>query len=86
MIPWKNFSMVLEFYKLEYHEKFDFAKLEYPKSNRSLYIFETMIYCNIICKNVLFGYFRPQKKERKKYIDHEIKCGWMKRKFYCMTL
>ena len=48
----ENFSMVLE-----YHEKLNFTKLEYQKNSRSLYIFETMVDCNIVCENVLFGYF-----------------------------
>ena len=50
--------MALEFHELEYHGKLDFAKLEYPKSGKSLYIFEIVVDCNIVCKNVLFGYFR----------------------------
>ena len=49
--------MVLEFHKLEYHGKLDFTTLEYPKSGRSLHIFKTVVDCNIVCKNVLFGYF-----------------------------
>ena len=50
--------MVLEFHELEYHGKLDFAKLEYLKSDKSLHISETVIDCNIVCKNVLFDYFR----------------------------
>ena len=49
--------MVLEFMELEDHGKFDFAKFEYPKSDKSLYISETITDCNIICKKMLFGYF-----------------------------
>ena len=49
--------MVLEFMELEDHGKFDFAKFEYPKSDKSLYISETIADCNIICKKMLFGYF-----------------------------
>ena len=49
--------MVLEFMELEDHGKFDFSKFEFPKSDRSLYIFETVADCNIICKKMLFGYF-----------------------------
>ena len=49
--------MVLGFHKLEYHEKLDFAKLEYPKIDKFLHIYETVINCNIVRKNVLFGYF-----------------------------
>ena len=49
--------MVLEFHKLEYYEKFDFTKLEYPKIDRFLYISETVINYNITYENVLFGYF-----------------------------
>ena len=45
--------------KLEYYEKLDFTKLEYSKSDKSLYIFETMTDCNIVCKKILFDYFRP---------------------------
>ena len=48
----QNFFMVLE-----YHEKLDFAKLEYPKSGRFLHIFKIVVDCNIVCKKVLFGYF-----------------------------
>ena len=54
----KIFPMVLKFHKLEYHGKLDFATLEYPKSGWFLHIFETVVDCNIIWKNVLFGYFR----------------------------
>ena len=43
--------------KLEYHEKLNIAKLEYPKSGKSLYIFETVVDCNIVCKKILFDYF-----------------------------
>ena len=50
--------MILEFYKLEYHGKLNFAKLEYPKNDTLLHIFETGIDCNILCENVLFSYFR----------------------------
>ena len=45
--------------ELKYHGKLDFAKLEYSKSDRLLHISETVVDCNIVCKNVLFGYFRP---------------------------
>ena len=44
--------MILEFRKL------NFAKLEYPKSDTLLHIFEIVINYNILCENVLFGYFR----------------------------
>ena len=44
----QNFFMVL-----------DFIELEYPKSGRSLYIFKTVVNYNIICKKMIFGYFRP---------------------------
>ena len=53
----------LKFFKIfswYYHGKLNFATLKYLKSGRSLYIFETMVDCNIICKNVLFGYFCPE--------------------------
>ena len=53
--------MVLKFHKLEDHGKLNFAKLEYPKSDRSLHIFETVVNCNIICNKMLFGYFRQEK-------------------------
>ena len=61
--------MVLKFKEFEYMEKFssswnlttneklDFAKLEYPKSGKSLHIFETMVDCNIICKKYAIGLF-----------------------------
>ena len=54
---WK-FFMVLEFHELEYYEKLDFAKLEYSNSGKFLYIFKTVVDCNIVYKKVLFGYFR----------------------------
>ena len=57
----QNFSIVLEFHKLEYQGKLDFTTLEYPKSSTSLHNFETMVDCNIVCKKVLFGYFFPWK-------------------------
>ena len=44
----------------EYHGKLDFTKFEYPKSGTSLHISETMIDYNIVCKKMLFGYFRQQ--------------------------
>ena len=44
--------MVLEFMKLEYHEKLDFAKLEYSKSDKSLHIFEIVVNCNIVRKKM----------------------------------
>ena len=50
--------MVLKFIELEYHGKLDFAKLEYPKSGKSLHISETVVNYNIVCKKVLFSYFR----------------------------
>ena len=53
----QNFSMVLKFHELEYHEKHDFAKLKYAKSDKFLHISEIVINCNIICKNMLFDYF-----------------------------
>ena len=53
----ETFFMVLEFMKLEYHRKLNFNKLEYPKSGRSLHIFETVLNYNIVCKNVLLDYF-----------------------------
>ena len=55
----RKFFMVLKFLELEYSGKLDFAKLEYPKSSKSLYIFGTMVNYNIVCKKGLFGYFRP---------------------------
>ena len=45
--------------KPEYHETLDFTKLKYPKSARSLYIFETVVDYNIVCKKMLFDYFHP---------------------------
>ena len=46
--------------ELEYHGKLDFTKFENLKSGTSLHISETMIDYNIICKKMLFGYFRQQ--------------------------
>ena len=49
---------------LEYHGKLDFAKLEYPKSDRFLHIFETVVDCNIICeKGAIWIFFRTKRKE-----------------------
>ena len=53
--------MVLEFHKLKYHGKLDFAKLKYPKSGRNLHISETIVNCNIVykkcaCKVVIYNY------------------------------
>ena len=53
-----NFFMVLEFHELESYGKLDFVKFEYSNSSRFLHIFETIVDCNIVCKNVLFRYFR----------------------------
>ena len=55
----RKFFIVLKFLELEYSGKLDFAKLEYLKSSKSLYIFGTMVNYNIVCKKGLFGYFRP---------------------------
>ena len=41
-----------------YHGKLNFAKLEYSNSGKFLYIFKTVVNCNIVYKKVLFGYFR----------------------------
>ena len=46
--------------ELEYHGKLDFTKFENLKSGTSLHISETMIDYNIVCKKMLFGYFRQQ--------------------------
>ena len=53
--------MVLEFHKLKYHGKLDFAKLKYPKSGRNLYISEAIVNYNIVykkyvCKVVIYNY------------------------------
>ena len=45
--------------RVQYYGKLDFAKLEYSKICKSLHISETVVDCNIVYKNVLFGYFRP---------------------------
>ena len=47
----RKFFMVLKFLELEYSGKLDFAKLEYPKNSKSLYIFGTMVNYNIVSKN-----------------------------------
>ena len=52
--------MILEFHELESYGKLDFAKFEFSNSSRFLHIFETVVDCNIVCKNVLFRYFRPK--------------------------
>ena len=49
---------------LKYHGKLDFAKLEYPKSDRFLHIFETVVDCNIICKKGAIWLFFPHKEKR----------------------
>ena len=36
------------------------AKFQYPKSDISLHIFETVINYNIVCEKLLFTYFRQQ--------------------------
>ena len=60
-VLWKKYSEKFWkfFMKPEYHEILDFAKLKYPKSGRSLYIFETVVNYNIVCKKMLFDYFHP---------------------------
>ena len=45
---------------LKYHGKLDFTKLEYSKSGKSLYISKTVVDCNIVYENLLFGYFRQK--------------------------
>ena len=49
---------------LKYHGKLDFAKLEYPKSDRFLHIFETVVDCNIICEKGAIWLFLPHKEKR----------------------
>ena len=39
----QNFSIELEFMELENHGKLEFPKLKYPKSGRSLHIFEIVL-------------------------------------------
>ena len=39
----QNFSIELEFMELEYHGKLELPKLKYPKSGRSLHIFEIVV-------------------------------------------
>ena len=46
---------VLFFMKLEYHEKLDFPKLEFPISGRSLHISKTVVDYKILSKIVVFG-------------------------------
>ena len=48
---------IFEFMELEYHEKLDFAKLEYPKSDRSLHISKTVVDSNIVCKKCVIWLF-----------------------------
>ena len=48
------------FYGTRVHGKLNFAKFEYSNSGRFLHIFETVVNCNIVCKNMLFRYFRPK--------------------------
>ena len=59
--------MVLEFYKLEYYGKLNFAKFEYPKSGRFLHMFKTVVNYNIFYENVLFGYFCREYLGKKQY-------------------
>ena len=56
----KNFENFLWYLSSMYHGKLDFVKLEYSNSGRFLHIFKTVVECNIVCKNVLFGYFGPE--------------------------
>ena len=35
-------------------------KIEYWKSGRLLNIFETVLDCHKVCKNMVFGYFHPK--------------------------
>ena len=42
---------------LEYHEKLYFTKLEYLTNGRFLHISEIVTNHNIVCENVLLGYF-----------------------------
>ena len=59
-----EFSMVLEFMELEYHEKilifFDVTrvhKIEFQKSSRLLNIYQTVVDYKIFSKKVVFGHF-----------------------------
>ena len=60
------------------HKKLNFVKFEYPKSDRFLHIFETVVNCNIVCKNVLLGYFCQEYLQKKQYqeIDETWKREW----------
>ena len=53
---------IFEFMALKYHEELDFAKLKYPKSDRSLHISETVVDCNIVCKKCVICLYSPSFK------------------------
>ena len=71
--------MVLEFHKLEYRGKLDFAKFKYLKSSKSLHIFEIMVDCNIVCLCFLaiFAKFNSQQNY------NTVNFGFKKKKTYC---
>ena len=43
--------------ELEYNGKFEFPKLEFPISSRSLHISKIMVDCKIFSKTVIFDHF-----------------------------
>ena len=53
------FFKKLKFMKLELHNKLRFHKLEFQKRDRFLNISQTVIYCKIFYKRVIFGHFAP---------------------------
>ena len=62
--------MELKFLELKFHKK-DFKifswnsttmeKLEFPINGKSLHILETVVYCKIFSKTVVFGHFGNKK-------------------------
>ena len=51
------FFKELKFIELKLHGKVKFHKLEFQKRGRLLNISQTVIYCKIFCKRVVFGHF-----------------------------
>ena len=59
-LPWTQILVELKFLELKLHGKLEFEELEFLNSDRSLYILETMVDCNIFWQIVVFGQFGLQ--------------------------
>ena len=50
-----NFFKEIKFVKLEFNDKLEFHKLEFQKGIRLPNISQTVVYCKLFCKRMVFG-------------------------------